>query len=158
MRTPAGLRPFFVSTLLIAIAYGAAFLPGGAPSWAPVLLAIGAVGTMFSAMVLGATRAGRPLGALGVVLAVGFLLIAGGFVLALMLAPETPATPLWLGLPRRAAVLIYGIGLLPVVLLPVAYAATFDRVTLSEADLTRFRERLAALRSAGEAPLDGGHR
>lgn len=155
MRSPAGLRPFVVSTMLIAVAYGAAFLPGGAPSWAPLLLAIGSVGTMFSAMVLGATRPGRRLGPLAVVLALGFVLIAGGFVLALLLPPETPASPLWLGLPRRAAILIYGIGLLPVLLLPLAYAATFDRVTLSDEDLARFRERLAQARADDRAPTRG---
>lgn len=132
---------------LIAIAYGAAFLPGGAPPWAPYLLAIGTAGTMTSAMVLGAARPGRRLGVLAFVFAAAFLLVAGGFVAALLLPPEGSEGPLWWGLPRRAAILIYGIGLLPVVLLPVAYAATFDRVTLSDADLASFRARIAAARS-----------
>ena len=51
---------------------------------------------------------------------------------------------------------IYGIGLLPVFLLPIAYAVTFDRVTLSDADLASFRGRLAAIRQAhGERSM--GH-
>jgi len=144
MRSSAGLRAFVLSTVLIAAAYGAAFLPGGAPRWAPLLLATGSVGTMVSVMVMGAARPGRTLGALGPVFGAVFVLLAAAFALALLLPPETAGSALWLGLPRRAAILIYGIGLLPVVLLPVAYAATFDRVTLSDADLARFREQLAA--------------
>ena len=47
--------------------------------------------------------------------------------------------PLWLGLPPRAAVVLYVIGFLPVLVLPLAYALTFDALTLSEADLARAR-------------------
>jgi hypothetical protein len=36
-------------------------------------------------------------------------------------------------------VILYGIGLLPVLVLPVAYGLTFDAATLSEADLERVR-------------------
>ena len=41
---------------------------------------------------------------------------------------------------NRAAIVIYGIGLLPIVVLPVAYAITFDTQTLSESDIARVRE------------------
>jgi hypothetical protein len=49
-----------------------------------------------------------------------------------------------LGLPRRAAIVLYGIGLLPLFVLPVAYALTFDEMTLSEEDLERVRRAAAA--------------
>jgi len=42
-------------------------------------------------------------------------------------------------LPARAAVVIYGIGLLPIVVLPVAYALTFETQTLSAEDVERVR-------------------
>lgn len=149
MNARTGLFGFFVATVCIAVAYGSAFLPAGTPAWSPWLMAIGTALAMVSAMVFGASRRDRALGPLAWVFGGAFLLIAGGFCLALVLAPPPGGEPLWLGLPRRAAILIYGIGLLPVFLLPLAYAMTFDRVTLSDADLARFRERLAAIRARG---------
>lgn len=155
MQRRPGLTPFVLSSVLIAAAYGSAFLPGGPPRWAPFLLATGAAGTMTSAMALGASRPGRSLGPLRPVFIVAFLLIAGGFMAALLLPEETAGSALWLWLPRRAAILLYGIGLLPVVLLPLAYALTFDRVTLSDEDLARFREEVAAVRASREAEPRG---
>lgn len=153
MHPRTGLAVFITSAVLIAVAYGAAFLPGGAPPWAPFLLAGGTAGTMTGAMALGASRPGRRLGSLAFVFGAAYLIIAGGFTAALLLPAEAPTARLWLGLPVRAAILIYGIGLLPVVLLPVAYAATFDRVTLSDQDLADFRARIAAVRGAEPAPV-----
>lgn len=146
MHARTGLLGFFVATVLIALAYGSAFLSGGAPPWSPWLMAIGTALAMVSAMLFGASRRDRALGPLAWVFGAAFIVIAGGFCLALALTPPPGGEPIWLGLPRRAAILIYGIGLLPVFLLPVAYAMTFDRVTLSDADLASFRERLATIR------------
>jgi len=144
-RTPVSLWGFMLATLAIAVAYGSAFLPGGAPAWSPWLLAIGTAASIVSVMALGASRPGRDLGILRLAFAATFVVVVGGLGLALSLPAETATTPLWLGLPRRAAILLYGIGLLPVLFLPVAYAMTFDRVTLSEDDLRRLRERVAEL-------------
>jgi len=57
----------------------------------------------------------------------------------LVMPAETESSPLWFGLPARAAVVLYGIGVLPLFVLPIAYALTFDSLTLSEADLERVR-------------------
>jgi hypothetical protein len=152
MNARTGLLGFFVATVLIAMAYGSAFLPGGTPDWAPWIMAVGTALAMVSAMVFGASRHDRALGPLAWVFGAAFVVIAGGFCAALALTPPPGGEPIWLGLPRRAAILIYGIGLLPVFLLPVAYAMTFDRVTLSDADLASFRERLAAIRQRSAAP------
>jgi hypothetical protein len=54
---------------------------------------------------------------------------------------------LWLGLPRRAAILVYGIGLLPALVLPICYALGFESAVLSGADLEKLRSELAALQS-----------
>lgn len=151
MHARLALRSFVAGVLAVALAYGLAFLPPGAARWAPWIMAAGIALTMASAMALGASRPGRPLGALGWVFAGAFVLILGGFWLALGLTPAGGGEPLWLGLPRRAAILVYGIGLLPVFLLPVAYAMTFDAVTLSDEDLARFRRAIAELKSRGVA-------
>jgi hypothetical protein len=91
-------------------------------------------------MVLGAARADRGLGPLVLPFAFVWIVLAGGFGAALLLQPSDPADPvLWLGLPPGAAVVLYGIGLSPVFVLPLAYALTFDASTLSEEDLERVR-------------------
>ncbi|MBA3890919.1 MAG: hypothetical protein H0X64_10335 [Gemmatimonadaceae bacterium] len=155
MHARTGLLGFFLATVLIAIAYGSAFIPGGTPGWAPWLMAVGTAMAMVSAMLFGASRADRALGPLAWVFGAAFVVIAGGFCLALALTPPAGGEPIWFGLPRRAAILIYGIGLLPVFLLPVAYAMTFDRVTLSDADLASFRARLGEIRQRGATPPAG---
>jgi len=129
-----------LSVLLIAAGYASAFSPGGAPMWAPWLLAIGIPGALGSIMGLGAARGRAGLGKLKIPFAFVFVVLTAGFFLALGLPPEGPDSTLWLGLPRRAAILIYGIGLLPIVVLPVAYAITFDTQTLSQSDVDRVRE------------------
>lgn len=137
----------------IAGGYAAAFIPGGTPAWAPWLLAIGIPAALGGIMALGAARGSAGIGKLKFPFAFVFVVLTAGFCLALGLpANEGPASTLWLGLPARAAIVIYGIGLLPIVVLPVAYALTFDTQTLSQSDIDRVRE-LAAQRVA--ASVDG---
>ena len=70
--------------------------------------------------------------------------------LALFALPDPGAAePLWLGLPRRAAIILYGIGLLPTLVLPVAYALTFADQTLRPEDLERVLARPRARETRG---------
>lgn len=101
---------------------------------------------MLSLMILGAVRHGRGLRVLAVPMFLVVVLVPGGFLLALALPPEALGDQLWLGLPRRAAVILYGVGLLPLFILPLAYAASFDTTTLAQADV----EALRAMRRARE--------
>ena len=129
------------ATAAIAVAYASAFAPGGAPVWAAWLLGFGIPGALGGIMVLGAAREGRGVGRLALPFAFVIVTLAVGFGLALGLpANEGPASTLWLGLPLRAAIVIYGIGLMPVVVLPVAYALTFETQTLTADDVERVRE------------------
>lgn len=144
--TRLAIRALAASTLAIGVAYASAFLPGGAPAWAPWPLAIGVPLALVSVMSLGAARGGRVPGPLLAAFALVGLMLAGGFALALLLpggggvaGNGTVGEPLLLGLPRRAAIVIYGIGLLPVLVLPVAYALTFEAQTLRDDDLERVR-------------------
>jgi hypothetical protein len=143
-------------TLILAICaiaggYAAAFSPGGAPDWAPWLLAVGIPAALGGIMALGAARGSSGIGKLKFPFAFVFVVLTAGFCLALGLpANEGADSSLWLGLPARAAIVIYGIGLLPIVVLPVAYALTFDTQTLNQADIDRVRE-LAALTRAERA-------
>jgi hypothetical protein len=130
-----------LATCAIAIGYGSAFMPGGAPDWAPWLLALGIPGALGGIMVLGAARERGGVGRLAIPFAFVIVTLTVGFGLALALPPnEGPESTLWLGLPARAAIIIYGIGLMPVVVLPVAYALTFETQTLAAEDVERVRQ------------------
>ena len=107
-------------------------------------------------MVLGATRGSKGIGRLKLPFLFVFVVLASGFCLALGLPiTEAAGTPLLLGLPVRAAIVIYGIGLLPIVVLPVAYALTFDTQTLSEEDIARVREVGERARAAANESGEG---
>lgn len=140
-----------LSTLAITAAYASAFLPDGPPAWAAWALAFGSTLIMVAMMALGATRGGT-FGRLGWAFGLVLIIVGGGFALLLALPPADPADlDLWLGLPPRAAVLLYGIGLLPAFVVPIAYALTFDAMTLSEADLARVRAARASADAEAEA-------
>jgi hypothetical protein len=130
-----------VATVAIGVAYASALLggSGGPPRWAPWLLALGVPTALVSVMTLGAARHGRVPGVLLAAFVLVGVTLAAGFALALALpaAAGTAGEPLLLGLPRRAAIVVYGIGLLPVLVLPVAYALTFEAQTLRDEDLAR---------------------
>jgi hypothetical protein len=129
------------ATGAIAIAYGSAFMPNGAPVWAPWLLALGIPGALGGVMVLGAARERGGVGRLAIPFAFVIVTLTAGFCLALGLpANEGPDSTLFLGLPLRAAIVVYGIGLLPIVVLPVAYALTFETQTLNAEDVERVKE------------------
>jgi len=125
----------------IAVAYASAFTPGGVPGWAPWLLALGIPGALGGIMVLGAARERGGVGRLAIPFAFVIVTLTVGFCLALGLPEnEGPGSTLWLGLPARAAIIIYGIGLMPVVVLPVAYALTFETQTLAAEDVEKVRQ------------------
>jgi hypothetical protein len=147
-------------TLILAICaiaggYAAAFTPGGTPTWAPWLLAIGIPAALGGIMALGAARGSAGIGKLKFPFAFVFVVLTAGFCLALGLpANEGVGSTLWLGLPARAAIVIYGIGLLPIVVLPVAYALTFDTQTLNQADIDRVRELASQTKAKHAAKED----
>jgi hypothetical protein len=146
------LAAIVASLLAVGLAYASAFAPGGAPRWAPWLMAMGTTLLMVATTALGAVRGGR-LGRVWIPLAVFLLVVGGAYACVLAMPPgEAAGAPLWLGLPHRAAVLLFGVGLLPLFGVPVGYALTFDENTLSGADLARVRE---AKRAAAAAREDG---
>lgn len=145
MITRVALAAFIVSCVGIAGAYALAFLPGGAPAWAAWGLALGGPGTLSAVMLLGAARGGRVRPIVGVAIGLTFVVLAGAFAIALVLpAAEGAGGPLLLGLPLRTAVVIYGVGIVPMLFLPAVYAATFDAETLTASDLERVRTDIAS--------------
>lgn len=149
----ASLVALIAGILAIAVGYATAFLPGGTPVWAAWLLAVGIPVALGAIMILGAARGRRGIGPLKYPFAFVVVVLAVGFCAALALpATESPLSKLWLGLPARAAIVIYGIGLLPIIVLPVAYALTFETQTLSAEDVERVRELARENRARSEGP------
>ncbi len=137
----AALVVLVLSIAAIGIAYGGVMLTGGAGPWNAWVMAIATPFAMIATMTLGAARAGKPgagLRKLAMPFAAVLLIMLGAFVAALTLPADGEA--LFLGLPLRAAILLYGIGVVPVFILPVAYALTFDDITLTEDDIERVRQ------------------
>ncbi|MCE2899914.1 MAG: hypothetical protein ACK6DP_18135 [Gemmatimonas sp.] len=128
-----------LGTLGIALAYVSAFLAPPLSRWGPWVMAVALPACMVGTMSFGATRRGRSLGVLAWPIGLVCVLVTGGFLLALLLPADLVEGPYWLGLPRRAAVILYGVGILPLFVLPVAYALTFDALTLSDDDIARVR-------------------
>lgn len=148
MLTRLILAALVVSCTAIAGAYVLAFLPGGAPPLAAWGLALGSAGALSAIMALGATRRGRlqPIALVACILT--FVTVAGAFAAALLLPPNEGRNAIMvLGFPLRTAIVLYGVGLVPMLFLPAAYALSFDADTLTEADLERVR-RAARERNA----------
>lgn len=147
------LAGVFASTLAVTAAYGSAFLVPGGAAWAPWFLAVGTAAILVSMMTLGAVRHGR-LGRLAWPFAFVFVVVCGGFGVLLALPPADPADPtMWLGLPPRAAVLLYVVGILPMFVVPVAYALTFDEMALTEEDWQRIRRAAPGGSGSDETPV-----
>ena len=155
----ASLIALFLAITTIATGYAAAFSAAGAPVWAAWLLALGIPVALGAIMILGAARGRRGIGPLKIPFAFVVLVLVIGFGAALALpATEGPLSTLWLGLPARAAIVIYGVGLLPIVVLPIAYALTFATQTLSAEDVERVRalarENQVAKENAARETMD----
>ena len=140
MTRRAALIALFAAILAIAVGYASAFSKSGAPIWGAWLLALGIPIALGAIMILGAVRGEQGIGRLKFPFAFVILVLMIGFGTALAFpATEGPLSRLWLGLPLRAAIVIYGVGLLPIIVLPVAYAMTFETLTLSSEDVDRVR-------------------
>ncbi len=148
------LGALIVGIVAIAVGYAAALLPRGTPTWAPWLLALGIPVALGAIMILGAVRGRMGIGPLKYPFAFVVAVLAISFCAALALpATESSLSKLWLGLPARAAIVIYGIGLLPIIVLPVAYALTFEAQTLSAEDVERVRELGRENKARGEGQV-----
>jgi hypothetical protein len=139
------LRIILIAMIVIGLGYLSAFMPGGSPRYAAYAFAIATAAVMTAISVLGAARRGRPLGRLKWVFAFAFVVLGGGFCAAL--SRLGASTDLWLGLPRGAAIILYIVGLLPMAVLPLAYALTFEATTMSDDELAELRRKLRELNS-----------
>lgn len=134
------LSLIIAAVVAIAAAYGVTLVQGAMPAFAPWALAFGIGASMTGMCVLGAARSGKLSPVLLISFGLLFVVVTGSFWLALGLpAAEGAGGPLLLGLPRRTAIVLYGVGAVPMFLLPLLYALTFDSSTLTEADIARVK-------------------
>ena len=146
------VRLLVLSCCLVAAAYAAAFLSTSVPLWASVSLSVGANGIIMTLMAIGAVRHDTMPRSLVWTFIGLFVLCASAFVAALLVpAREGIGGPLLLGLPLRTAIVLYSVGVVPIAVLPFAYALTFESSTLSDDDLERVRAANASMRAAREA-------
>jgi hypothetical protein len=141
------LLVIFFSMLLIGAGYASAFLPGGAPRFMTYTFALATAAVMTAIIVLGAARKGTRLGGLAWVFGFTFVVLAVGFCAALG-QTNVSTEKLYLGLPSGAAIIMFVVGLLPMAVLPIAYALTFERTTFDDTELEELRRKLAELKSA----------
>ena len=139
----AALAAVVAGTTAIAAIYLSAYFLDAPARWAAPVVVAGIACIMVGMMILGAATE-RGIGRLALPFAFIWLLLVGGFA-AVFATPAAASGDLWLGLPHAAAIIIYGIGFAPVLVLPLAYALTFDSITLRPGDVERVREARAAM-------------
>ncbi len=137
---------------LIGLAYATAWLPGGAPRWGVAMMIVGAALTLAATLALGALGSSGRRGRILATAAFLFVVIVAGLGAPLLLPARGAGEPLLLGLPLRAALEVYGVGLLPMLVLPFVYAREFDPRELDPAALEAFRDECRRLRDADPPP------
>lgn len=150
MATRIAIGLIVSAVIAIAAAYSTALVLAPAPAFVAQALAYGIGASMTGAFMLGATRDGTLSPWLAVVFVMVCVVVTGTFWWVLALPPhEGAGGALWLGLPRRTAMVLYGVGAVPMVLLPIAYTLAFDRSILPDDDAHEFH--------SAAPPTDPGH-
>jgi hypothetical protein len=127
MRPSIAISVLALGALSVLVAYGLTFVD--ATAVAPWLLAAGATLVLTGLGLLGAgPRAPR----LAAAVLIACTLTFGGFATALLLRPHEAGAALLFGLPRATTLMLICTGLVPLVLLPLAYAALFKREVLAD--------------------------
>jgi hypothetical protein len=136
----AAVAALVLSSAVLLCGYGAAWWPGGAPPWVALAFAFATVIQIAAFGVIGARRRDGRVGVVWVGVVVTMLLLGGAFAFAI-LAPDLGASePLLLGVPRRAALILYGIGVAPLVALSWVFVRSFDAWAPTDDDVARLRE------------------
>jgi hypothetical protein len=153
MSRRASLIALMASLTLVGMGYLSAFVPAVPSMWGAWALLVGSVAALLAVSLLGAgesPEARRLLLPLGVV----FVLLVGGVGSGFLLPEAGAGDRLFGGLPLPAALLLYGAGLLPLLVVPLVYAWTFQGTGLGReamADLTARAKAAAKEVGAKEA-------
>lgn len=150
-RLPWAMRGVALAVLLIAAGYGMAF--GGADrAWiGAMLLAAGNAILAPCAMALGAPLAGPWRRVIQAALWGTGLVLLVSVLLALSLPAPDATTRVVLGFPGPVAVVIFGVGVVPLLVLPVLFALSFDEAAFAPKEV----ERVKALTPSPRPPESG---
>lgn len=142
-----------VGLTAVALAYATLLLDVTtlAASIAPLLLAFGASAILAGMLALASCRPSGTPRALRATVRLAFVATFAGLLYALLAPPPTAEGPLLLGLPRVTAIMLLVTGLIPLVVLPIAYARAFDKDVLGEDDIARVAELAHAAAAEREA-------
>lgn len=135
------IATLFAGAVLVLAAFGSAWLPAGTPAWGVIAMICGSGLCLAATLGLGA-RNSHVAGARALA-GFLFLVIVVGFGAPLFLPGESPDGLLLLGLPLRAAIEVYGVGVLPLLVLPIGYALSFRDAGLDDTTLAELRRRCA---------------
>lgn len=155
MSRRASLFALMASMGLVGAGYLSAFFPFTPPVWGVGTLLVGSVAGLLSVSFLGAgeraaaRRLRLPLGLV-------FVLLVGGVGAGLLLPDARTGDPLHGGLPLPAALLLYGAGLLPLLVVPLAYAWTFQGAGMGKVELAELVARARAAGAGGGSPPGRG--
>lgn len=127
MRPQVSISILTAGAVAVLGAYGLSF--AGAAQAAPWLLAAGATLVLTG---LGLLGAGEHAPRLAAAVLVACALTFTGFAVGLLSAPHSAGGALLFGLPRATALLLLLTGAVPLVMLPLAYAAAFRREVQSD--------------------------
>lgn len=141
-----GVAGTCVGALCALVGYGTAWLHPELTPAAAWCMAVAIAITMPSAMLMGARPSVRQPWLVGVAAGLGVLLVVV-FGAALALPAPAGGEAIIAGLPRRLALIIYGVGLAPFALLPIAFARDFDARSLDPDALRALREQCESLRA-----------
>lgn len=133
-----GLALLIIGSLAVALAYGVT-LAGVAATAAPWWLAGGTTAILASLATIAAARRGRRTPILAATIVITFCCVGAGFFLPLAMPAPLAGDALLLGLPRPTAILLLLVHVVPLLLLPLAYAAAFETEVLGADDLERLR-------------------
>lgn len=127
MRPSVSIAVLTIGALAVLGAYALSLVADS--NVAPWLLAAGATLVLTGLGLLGAgERAPRLAAAVLIACALTF----AGFATALLLKPHAVGGPLLFGIPRATTLLLLLTGLVPLVMLPLAYAALFKSEALAD--------------------------
>lgn len=127
-RLEARIAPgvIIIGCVLAIAAYGSAFRAEGASVGAAIVLAVATALLVVGMVALGVGDDGARRGPLLAALAVILVAVGGGISAALLLgAPDGPDVSLHGGLPAGAAMVLYGVGLFPAIVVPLLHAWAF---------------------------------
>ncbi len=143
----AGVGLLALSSLALLVGYASAWWPSVAPRGVALLFAAATVLQLVAFVLLGARRRDGRLGA-GWMAVVVLVALVGGILITTAAQPgSAEGEALLLGLPRRAAFVLYGVGIAPLLLLAGAFARGFAAWSATDADVARLR----ALRPPSDA-------